>query len=255
MTASTRYSASSSHQGTVAPGGAPTLGLPPLRGYQEEAVAEIVEGLTAAARGTVVAACGTGKTLVSAYAAGRLVDEGLMVVACPSLPLIAQTLREFTRFAVAARALAVCSDDTVADAAVHVCDLPCPVTTDPGRIAAWLRTSGPGERGLMLVTHLSADVGGKTRSVFAHRRRATGTAAAVPDRDAARADRRWARPARGHAVHGRRRHVRALLLHLPLRPCHPGRVAGRVPAGGGRGHPSGGAGSFAGCRARRQRGR
>ncbi len=161
MTASTRYSASSSHQGTVAPGGAPTLGLPPLRGYQEEAVAEIVEGLTAAARGTVVAACGTGKTLVSAYAAGRLVDEGLMVVACPSLPLIAQTLREFTRFGVAARALAVCSDDTIADAAVHLCDLPCPVTTDPGRIAAWLRTSGPGERGLMLVTHLSADAAGQ----------------------------------------------------------------------------------------------
>jgi len=132
-----------------------------LRGYQEEAVAAIVEGFTAQSRGTVVAACGTGKTLVSAYAAQHLVDEGLVVVACPSLPLIAQTLREFTRFGIAAGALAVCSDDTVADAAVHVSDLPCPVTTDPGRIAAWLRTGSPGERRLMLVTHLSADAAGQ----------------------------------------------------------------------------------------------
>src|SRR6266545_980531 len=161
MTASRRDLASSSHEAAAAPVRAPRFGLPPLRGYQEEAVAAIVEGFTAQSRGTVVAACGTGKTLVSAYAAQHLVDEGLVVVACPSLPLIAQTLREFTRFGIAAGALAVCSDDTVADAAVHVSDLPCPVTTDPGRIAAWLRTGSPGERRLMLVTHLSADAAGQ----------------------------------------------------------------------------------------------
>jgi hypothetical protein len=42
------------------------LGLPPRRGYQDEAVAAIVDGLAGGGRGTDVLACGTGKTLVAA---------------------------------------------------------------------------------------------------------------------------------------------------------------------------------------------
>jgi superfamily II DNA or RNA helicase len=137
------------------------VGLPPLRdGYQQQALAAIVDGFTTTDRGTVVAACGTGKTVLSGHAAAALVDDGLVVMACPSLPLIAQTLAEFTRFGLAADALAVCSDDTVADAAIAVSDLPCPVTTDPPRVAEWLRSGRRGRR-LLLVTHLSSDVAGQ----------------------------------------------------------------------------------------------
>ncbi|WP_413231892.1 DEAD/DEAH box helicase family protein [Micromonospora rifamycinica] len=65
--------------------------LPPLRGYQREAVEAIVEGATRDGRGQVIAACGTGKTLIAAHAAVRCCPQGLVVIVCPSLALVGQT--------------------------------------------------------------------------------------------------------------------------------------------------------------------
>jgi len=137
------------------------VGLPPRRGYQDEAVAAIVDGLAGGGRGTAVLACGTGKTLVGAHATVRLVAAGLVVVACPSLALVAQTLGVWTAAGVPDAVLAVCSDSTVGDSAVHVSDLRCPVTTDAHQVAAWLRRTNGALLRLMLVTHQSAAVLGQ----------------------------------------------------------------------------------------------
>jgi superfamily II DNA or RNA helicase len=145
---------------TVTEGGL-GAGLPPLRGYQIEAVNTIVAGLTVDTRGTVVAACGTGKTVLAAHITHRLVGDGVAAVACPSLALVGQILDEFTRFRIATHLLAVCSDETVADPALHVSELTCPVTTDPERVAAWLRSGSPGGRRIILCTHASSEVLGR----------------------------------------------------------------------------------------------
>jgi superfamily II DNA or RNA helicase len=136
-------------------------GLPLRRGYQDEAVAAIVDGLAGGGRGTAVLACGTGKTLVGAHATVHLVAAGLVVVACPSLALVAQTLGVWSAAGVPDAVLAVCSDTTVADTAVHVSDLRCPVTTDAHQVAAWLRRTSGARLRLMLVTHQSAAVLGQ----------------------------------------------------------------------------------------------
>jgi hypothetical protein len=135
-------------------------GLPQLRGYQVRAVDAIIGGLAAGGRGQLVAACGSGKSLVAVHAALRLCPDGVVVLACPSLALVAQSLRVWVGAEAAGDVLAVCSDDTVADAAVHAADLPCPVTTDAAEVAEWLRLRPAGRLRLILVTHVSAGVAG-----------------------------------------------------------------------------------------------
>ncbi len=141
--------------------GSPGARLPARRGYQDQALAAIVDGLADGARATVVLACGTGKTLVGVHAAAELLSQGLVVVACPSLALVAQTLAVWTGTGVPDAVLAVCSDTTVADTAVHVSDLACPVTTDPERVTEWLHATAVARTRLVLVTHLSAGVLGR----------------------------------------------------------------------------------------------
>ncbi|WP_425717688.1 sigma-70 family RNA polymerase sigma factor [Micromonospora sp. DT233] len=145
---------------TSEPGPRPVVGsgLPPLRGYQWEAVEAITAGLGGGGRGQVVAACGTGKTLLALHAAVRLAPAGLVVVAVPSLALLAQTLRAWTTTSAAATVLAVCGDDTVAASTPGARNLPCPVTTDPHQVAAWVRRNATAGMRLIAVTHQSAPV-------------------------------------------------------------------------------------------------
>jgi len=126
-----------------------------FRPYQAEAVTAVAEGLSDHPVGQLHAACGSGKTLIAQRAAEWLLpSDGLIVVLVPTVALVAQTLTVWRRCQhVAFEALAVCSDDTVADPAVHVRDLDVPVTTDPGEIAAW---SGSGGRRLIVSTYISA---------------------------------------------------------------------------------------------------
>jgi hypothetical protein len=135
--------------------------LPPLRDYQQEAVEAIVKGQADGGRGQFRAACGSGKSLVAVHAAARLCPIGLVVMACPSLPLLAQTLAVWAAAGMAAQALAVCSDDTVADTAARTTDLRCPVTTRPDEIAGWVRRTPTGRMRLILVTHASIAVVGE----------------------------------------------------------------------------------------------
>ncbi|MEU7195662.1 Helicase associated domain protein [Streptomyces xinghaiensis] len=129
-----------------------------LRAYQKDIVQAVHRGLAAGGIGQVHMACGSGKTIVGQRSAEALLPHGgTVTVLVPSLVLAAQTL---TAWRESARqpfdVLAVCSDDTVADAAVHTEDLPAPVTTSTEEITSWLRR--PHTHGLRLVvcTYLSA---------------------------------------------------------------------------------------------------
>ena len=87
-------------------------------------------------------ACGTGKTLVGSFLADGLAAKRVLVLV-PSLSLLGQTLREWAT-AAEFDYLAVCSDETVTkdeqDAVVaSTSELGVPVTTDPDRIARFLR--------------------------------------------------------------------------------------------------------------------
>ncbi|MFJ4585643.1 DEAD/DEAH box helicase [Streptomyces echinatus] len=91
-----------------------------LRPHQVEAVDAIVRGLDIppgkqippqGLRGTVVSACGTGKTFIGAAAVQRLVPEGRVLVLVPTLDLLAQTVREWRAFGHKGPAVAVCSMD------------------------------------------------------------------------------------------------------------------------------------------------
>ncbi len=139
--------------------------LPGLRDYQADGLAATVDGLRYGGRGQVLSACGTGKTLLATYAAVRLVEHGVVVIACPSLGLIAQTLAVWAGTGAADRLLAVCSDATVRDAALRdTAQLDCAVTTDRTEIVRFLQQPStpqpePGRR-LILTTHVSAHLVG-----------------------------------------------------------------------------------------------
>ncbi len=107
-----------------------------------------MRGFTTSDRGQLIIACGTGKTLTGLFIAEKLKSKRTLVL-LPSLSLLKQTLNEWRANCTNGFAsLPVCSDDTVSDvedaAIARTADLGVPVTTDPNRIAEFLRRkSGP----------------------------------------------------------------------------------------------------------------
>ncbi|WP_331731020.1 Helicase associated domain protein (plasmid) [Streptomyces sp. NBC_00016] len=117
-----------------------------LRDHQIEAVAAIVRGLDVppggipwnGLRGQVHAACGTGKTIMAAASAKRLVPRGRVLVLVPTLDLLAQTVRAWHEAGHKGPAVAVCSlqDDP------ELWSLKVRSTTNPIQLALW-HGSGP----------------------------------------------------------------------------------------------------------------
>ena len=117
------------------------------RDHQREVIDKVVEGFDQSDRGQMIMACGTGKTLTALFIKEKLAAQRTLVLV-PSLSLLAQTLCEWrANKRVEFDFLPVCSDETVTDSDAvvgHTSDLGLPVTTDPGRIAEFLRRrSGP----------------------------------------------------------------------------------------------------------------
>ncbi|MET7698626.1 Helicase associated domain protein [Streptomyces sp. NPDC005485] len=112
-----------------------------LRDHQIEAVAAIVRGLDVppggipfhGLRGQVHAACGTGKTLMAAASAKRLVPRGRVLVLVPTLDLLAQTVKAWHEAGHKGPAVAVCSlqDDP------ELWSLKVRSTTNPVQLALW----------------------------------------------------------------------------------------------------------------------
>ncbi|UUU18874.1 DEAD/DEAH box helicase [Streptomyces sp. DSM 40750] len=117
-----------------------------LRDHQIEAVAAIVRGFDVppggipwnGLRGQVHAACGTGKTIMAAASARRLVPRGRVLVLVPTLDLLAQTVRAWHEAGHKGPAVAVCSlqDDP------ELWSLKVRSTTNPIQLALW-HGSGP----------------------------------------------------------------------------------------------------------------
>ncbi|MFG2569245.1 Helicase associated domain protein [Streptomyces sp. NPDC048567] len=117
-----------------------------LRDHQIEAVAAIVRGLDIppggipvnGLRGQVHAACGTGKTIIAAASAKRLVPKGRILVLVPTLDLLTQTVQAWRGAGHTGPAVAVCSltDDP------ELWNLKVRSTTNPVQLALW-HSSGP----------------------------------------------------------------------------------------------------------------
>ncbi len=111
---------------------------------QKQALQAIHSELSHADRATVVMACGTGKTLVSVWAAEAQCPKTILVLV-PSLSLMTQTVPDWcqqSRWAGDFRYLCVCSDKTVVSeedgAVVPPGEAGFPVTTDYRKVRAFL---------------------------------------------------------------------------------------------------------------------
>jgi predicted helicase len=116
-----------------------------LRKYQQDALDAVEAGFAEHDRGKLIMACGTGKTFTALKIAEHIAGKGKRVLfVVPSLALIAQTVREWTKdSAITLRSFAVCSDaqvgkrrkstDDVAEIEVH--ELEFPATTQPAKLA------------------------------------------------------------------------------------------------------------------------
>ncbi|MET8021738.1 DEAD/DEAH box helicase [Streptomyces decoyicus] len=113
-----------------------------LRPHQKEAVAATIHTLREHPRATVVAACGTGKTLIAARTAARIAPRGRVLVLLPTLDLLSQTIRSWRQAGRKGPAVAVCS---ARQALAHdPLGADVPLTTDPAELSALTTQSGTG---------------------------------------------------------------------------------------------------------------
>lgn len=130
--------------------------------HQQEALTAIAAGLQAHNRATTVMACGTGKSLVSLWAAEQY-NCKTMLVLVPSLALVRQLLHEWLRETAWEQLtfMCVCSDPTVAkgadDVIVHQADLDFPVTTDSVVVSRFMNKPFGGVK-IVFSTYQSAHV-------------------------------------------------------------------------------------------------
>ena len=140
------------------------------RDHQVRARSAVMAGFEEHDRGTMVMACGTGKTFTALTIAREFVEKeggtARILFAVPSLALLKQTLDDWAAEADGAfTAWAVCSDTKVSSSARNdtaeesAVDLPIPATTDGQRLAESLNTNNATE-GLQVVfaTYQSIEV-------------------------------------------------------------------------------------------------
>jgi superfamily II DNA or RNA helicase len=147
-------------------------GIPPApqirepRPHQKAALGDIERELSDHDRATVVMACGTGKTLLSLWAAEKAQPKRVLVLV-PSLNLLRQTLHEWakwTNWGERFRYLCVCSDPRVAkgidEIELRPEDADFPVRTDPAIVARFLDQAGDAVS-VVFCTYQSAPVVGE----------------------------------------------------------------------------------------------
>ncbi|MGW7520411.1 Helicase associated domain protein [Streptomyces sp. NPDC054796] len=113
-----------------------------LRPHQKDAVAAVVRVLSQHARASVIAACGTGKTLIAARTTARLAPRGRVLVLVPTLDLLSQAIGSWRAAGRKGPALAVCS---ARQAHEHQpVSTTVTMTTDPARLATCVQDAGTG---------------------------------------------------------------------------------------------------------------
>lgn len=119
--------------------------------YQNDMIAGVKQGFQETDKGKLIAACGTGKTLVSLWIAESLQAQTVLFLA-PSLALIKQTLDSWSvNSATPFSFLAVCSDETVVSGEYDYADyspedVGFSVTTDPVKITQFINAPQEGSR-------------------------------------------------------------------------------------------------------------
>ncbi|MGV9625465.1 Helicase associated domain protein [Streptomyces sp. NPDC003487] len=113
-----------------------------LRPHQKEAVAAATATLRTHTRASVIAACGTGKTLIAARTTARIAPRGRVLVLLPTLDLLSQTIRSWRAAGHKGTTIAVCSARQALDHEPLGADTP--LTTDPGELTALATPPRPG---------------------------------------------------------------------------------------------------------------
>ena len=135
------------------------------RPHQREALADIRKAFKKEDRGTVVSACGTGKTFTALWAAEEIARRSVIVLV-PSLALIRQTLRDWSKNTNWKRFdyICVCSDPTVSQQedslVLRPTELPFSVTTEVAKVRKFLRHPFQGVK-VVFTTYQSAPIVGK----------------------------------------------------------------------------------------------
>ncbi|MFF2117327.1 Helicase associated domain protein [Kitasatospora sp. NPDC058184] len=108
----------------------------PLHGFQKDAVAAAVREVKDGGRATVVAATGSGKTLIAAGCARRLAARGRVLVLVPTIELLEQTAEAWSlRGGRRGLAVAACSREEALESAEAGGRVHARVTTQAARIA------------------------------------------------------------------------------------------------------------------------
>ena len=119
------------------------------RPHQVKAIKNTIEYFKTKERGKVIMPCGTGKSLTAFWIANKLKAKSVLI-AVPSLALLQQTLKVWTREYLIAGIkpdwLCVCSDQTVSDDqddfVSNIYELGIDVTTDKNEIKKFLKSKG-----------------------------------------------------------------------------------------------------------------
>lgn len=131
--------------------------------YQVEALANIRSHLESHDRGSVVKACGTGKTLVALWAVEQSNAKSILVL-LPSLTLLQQTLSEWSAHNTWGKDfsyLCVCSDPQVDlkndEIEIDTTDVPFKIDTDPEIVKSYLAQDN-GKTKIVFSTYQSSQV-------------------------------------------------------------------------------------------------
>ncbi|MFH8387559.1 DEAD/DEAH box helicase family protein [Kitasatospora sp. NPDC018058] len=137
----------------------------PLHWFQKDAVAAAVREVKDGGRATVVAATGSGKTLIAAGCARRLAARGRVLVLVPTIELLEQTAESWsTKGGRRGLAVAACSREEALESAEADGRVHAQVTTKAPRIADLVATEKPDQPVTVYATYASLE-----RIVQAHR--------------------------------------------------------------------------------------
>lgn len=137
----------------------------PLHWFQKDAVAAAVREVKTSGRATVVAATGSGKTLIAAGCARRLAARGRVLVLVPTIELLEQSAEAWSlRGGRRGLAVAACSRAEALESAEAGGRVHARVTTQAARIADLVAAQKTGEPVTVYATYASLE-----RIVQAHR--------------------------------------------------------------------------------------
>ncbi|MEU3571394.1 DEAD/DEAH box helicase family protein, partial [Kitasatospora sp. NPDC036755] len=147
------------------PSGTATVNPLPLHGFQKDAVAAAVREVKDGGRATVVAATGSGKTLIAAGCARRLAARGRVLLLVPTIELLEQTAEAWSlRGGRRGLAVAACSREEALESAEAGGRIHAEVTTQAARLTDLVNGAPDNQPVTVYATYASLE-----RIVQAHR--------------------------------------------------------------------------------------